>query len=127
MPLHLHPTHIIPQPNQARYHLNTATSFIPHPLHSTPHPPQQQQRALVDHMTTDIQNLKSFDPFAEADDTGGETKTSQQNYIHIRIQRKSLRSRRVLHARAPTCAARGARISRTADVNPAQSAMVAKP
>jgi hypothetical protein len=38
-------------------------------------------------MTTDIQNLKSFDPFAEADDTGGETKTSQQNYIHIRIQR----------------------------------------
>jgi translation initiation factor 1 len=40
-------------------------------------------------MTTDIQNLKSFDPFAEADDTGGETKASQQNYIHIRIQRKS--------------------------------------
>jgi hypothetical protein len=39
-------------------------------------------------MTTDIQNLKSFDPFAEADDTGGESKTSQQNYIHIRIQRK---------------------------------------
>lgn len=41
-------------------------------------------------MTTDIQNLKSFDPFAEADDTGGETKTSQQNYIHIRIQRESI-------------------------------------
>lgn len=39
-------------------------------------------------MTT-IQNLQSFDPFAEADDTGGEAKTSQQNYIHIRIQRKS--------------------------------------
>ena len=39
-------------------------------------------------MTTDIQNLKSFDPFAEADDTGGETKTSQQNYIPIRIQRR---------------------------------------
>ncbi|KAH7085518.1 protein translation factor SUI1 [Paraphoma chrysanthemicola] len=40
-------------------------------------------------MTTDIQNLKSFDPFAEADDTGGETKTSQQNYIHIRIQQRN--------------------------------------
>jgi translation initiation factor 1 len=38
-------------------------------------------------MTTDIQNLKSFDPFAEADD-GGEVKSgTQQNYIHIRIQR----------------------------------------
>jgi hypothetical protein len=50
---------------------------------------RKQQTALVDHMTTDIQNLKSFDPFAEADDTGGETKVgNQQNYIHIRIQRK---------------------------------------
>jgi len=40
-------------------------------------------------MTTDIQNLKSFDPFAEADDHGGETNTgNQQNYIHIRIQRR---------------------------------------
>ena len=36
-------------------------------------------------MTTDIQNLKTFDPFAEADDEG-ETKQSQ-NYIHLRIQR----------------------------------------
>ena len=41
-------------------------------------------------MTTDIQNLKSFDPFAEADDNTGEpVKSSQANYIHIRIQRKS--------------------------------------
>jgi hypothetical protein len=40
-------------------------------------------------MTTDIQNLKSFDPFAEADDAGSEIKVgNQQNYIHIRIQRK---------------------------------------
>jgi hypothetical protein len=39
-------------------------------------------------MSTDIQNLKSFDPFAEAEDAGGEVKVSnQQNYIHIRIQR----------------------------------------
>ncbi|KAL6709501.1 Eukaryotic translation initiation factor eIF-1 [Coniothyrium glycines] len=41
-------------------------------------------------MTTDIQNLKSFDPFAEADDNGGEIKTgNQQNYIHIRIQQRN--------------------------------------
>lgn len=39
--------------------------------------------------TVDIQNLKSFDPFAEADDAGGEAKVgNQQNYIHIRIQRE---------------------------------------
>lgn len=29
------------------------------------------------------------DPFAEADEEVGETKQSQGNYIHIRIQRKS--------------------------------------
>lgn len=39
-------------------------------------------------MTTDIQNLKTFDPFAEAEDSVGETKTTSQNYIHIRIQRE---------------------------------------
>ncbi|KAI1541362.1 SUI1 Translation initiation factor 1 eIF-1 SUI1 [Pyrenophora tritici-repentis] len=43
----------------------------------------------VDFMTTDIQNLKSFDPFAEADDAGGEVKSTQQNYIHIRIQQRN--------------------------------------
>jgi hypothetical protein len=83
-------------------------------------------------MTTDIQNLKSFDPFAEADDTGGESKTSQQNYIHIRIQRKCcpLRS---FHKRSrlpvpsvPTATFVGL-VLRQADANPAQSAMVAKP
>ncbi|KAH7112905.1 protein translation factor SUI1 [Dendryphion nanum] len=41
-------------------------------------------------MSADIENLKSFDPFAEADDATGETKTtSQQNYIHIRIQQRN--------------------------------------
>ncbi|KAF3403794.1 Eukaryotic translation initiation factor eIF-1, partial [Penicillium rolfsii] len=35
-----------------------------------------------------IENLKTFDPFAEADEETGETKQSQ-NYIHIRIQRTS--------------------------------------
>jgi translation initiation factor 1 len=40
-------------------------------------------------MSTDIQNLRSFDPFAEAEDAGGEVTRvgNQQNYIHIRIQR----------------------------------------
>jgi hypothetical protein len=73
--------------DQLHTSLNTTNLHLTSPQH---HPSQQQQSALVDHMTTDIQNLKSFDPFAEADDTGGESKTSQQNYIHIRIQRKHL-------------------------------------
>lgn len=47
------------------------------------------QIAPVDFMTTDIQNLKSFDPFAEVDDAGGEVKSTQQNYIHIRIQQRN--------------------------------------
>jgi translation initiation factor 1 len=34
-----------------------------------------------------IENLKTFDPFAEADDGGDQVKQSQQDYIHIRIQR----------------------------------------
>ena len=38
-------------------------------------------------MTADIQNLRNFDPFAEADDDPGETKQSQ-NYVHIRIQQR---------------------------------------
>ncbi|KAF2129903.1 eukaryotic translation initiation factor SUI1 [Dothidotthia symphoricarpi CBS 119687] len=41
-------------------------------------------------MTTDIQNLKSFDPFAEAEDAAGEIKAGNQaNYIHIRIQQRN--------------------------------------
>ncbi|KAI9748246.1 MAG: Eukaryotic translation initiation factor eIF-1 [Lichina confinis] len=35
-----------------------------------------------------IENLKTFDPFAEADEDAGETKQSQ-NYIHIRIQQRN--------------------------------------
>lgn len=50
-------------------------------------------------MTTDIQNLKSFDPFAEVDDAGGEVKSTQQNYIHIRIQRTYLPPSALLPAR----------------------------
>jgi len=37
---------------------------------------------------TSIENLRSFDPFAEADEDTGETKQSQ-NYIHIRIQQRN--------------------------------------
>lgn len=37
--------------------------------------------------TPDIQNLKTFDPFAEADDDSSEIKGQTQDYIHIRIQR----------------------------------------
>ena len=36
-----------------------------------------------------IENLKTFDPFAEADEDTGQVKQSQQDYIHIRIQRMS--------------------------------------
>ncbi|EOD47051.1 translation initiation factor 3 [Neofusicoccum parvum] len=39
--------------------------------------------------TQDIQNLKSFDPFAEADEESGEAKGQSQNYIHIRIQQRN--------------------------------------
>ncbi|GAW26082.1 translation initiation factor SUI1 [Nemania serpens] len=35
-----------------------------------------------------IENLKSYDPFAEADETPGESKQAQ-NYIHIRIQQRN--------------------------------------
>ncbi|EFR02535.1 translation factor SUI1 [Nannizzia gypsea CBS 118893] len=35
-----------------------------------------------------IENLKTFDPFAEADEDTGDTKKSQ-NYIHIRIQQRN--------------------------------------
>merc|ERR1712000_607342 len=35
-----------------------------------------------------IENLKTYDPFAEADEDTGETKQAQ-NYIHIRIQQRN--------------------------------------
>ncbi|KAK4221009.1 translation initiation factor SUI1 [Podospora fimiseda] len=39
-------------------------------------------------MSTQIENLKSYDPFAEADDDSGQTKQTQE-YIHIRIQQRN--------------------------------------
>ncbi|RYP77791.1 hypothetical protein DL771_000888 [Monosporascus sp. 5C6A] len=38
-----------------------------------------------------IENLKTYDPFAEADEDTGQSKQAQ-NYIHIRIQRMSIPS-----------------------------------
>jgi len=35
-----------------------------------------------------IENLKTYDPFAEADEDNGEAK-QQQNHIHIRIQQRN--------------------------------------
>ncbi|KAK4674413.1 Eukaryotic translation initiation factor eIF-1 [Podospora pseudopauciseta] len=39
-------------------------------------------------MSTEIENLKTYDPFAEADEDSGKTKQTQE-YIHIRIQQRN--------------------------------------
>ncbi|OAR01669.1 hypothetical protein LLEC1_03982, partial [Akanthomyces lecanii] len=36
-----------------------------------------------------IENLKTYDPFAEADEDTGEVNKQTQNYIHIRIQQRN--------------------------------------
>jgi translation initiation factor 1 len=36
-----------------------------------------------------IENLKTYDPFAEADEDTGKTTQSQESYIHIRIQQRN--------------------------------------
>jgi len=76
MPIHLDPMFL-----PSRYYY-----YYHHPPGLTP---LSRTNPPVDFMTTDIQNLKSFDPFAEADDAGGEVKSTQQNYIHIRIQQRN--------------------------------------
>ncbi|KFY50486.1 hypothetical protein V496_09329 [Pseudogymnoascus sp. VKM F-4515 (FW-2607)] len=55
---------------------------------TTPPPktPTQGYPGTLEFMS--IENLKTFDPFAEADEDTGETKQSQ-NYIHIRIQQRN--------------------------------------
>lgn len=64
-------------------------------------------------MTTDIQNLKSFDPFAEAEDSVGDVKTTSQNYIHIRIQREySLPFTLFLHCLHPSQLANACTVER---------------
>ncbi|KAB5547170.1 translation initiation factor [Coniochaeta sp. 2T2.1] len=36
-----------------------------------------------------IENLKTIDPFADADEDAGQTKQTQESYIHIRIQQRN--------------------------------------
>jgi hypothetical protein len=78
----IQPTH----PKQAPVSANSSPPPppTPHRLHTA----LQQRDRPTSLMTTDIQNLKSFDPFAEAEDSVGDQKTASQNYIHIRIQRE---------------------------------------
>jgi translation initiation factor SUI1 len=55
------------------------SSFLPIPL-SQGHPGTSEFMS--------IENLKNYDPFADADEDTGETKQAQ-NYIHIRIQQRN--------------------------------------
>ncbi|PMD46405.1 translation initiation factor SU [Hyaloscypha variabilis F] len=65
---------------------DTATTFRAlHPT-SIPTTPAPRDPGTLEFMS--IENLKTFDPFAEADEDTGETKQSQ-NYIHIRIQQRN--------------------------------------
>lgn len=58
------------------------------------------QTSTVPHVPTNPPADKTnIDPFAEADEDTGETKQSQ-NYIHIRIQRKSFLELSQLHSLA---------------------------
>ncbi|CAG5177928.1 uncharacterized protein ALTATR162_LOCUS8448 [Alternaria atra] len=58
-----------------------------YPQHPHPNNPPPT-RALTD-CRMSIENLKSFDPFAEADEDTGQVKQTQQDYIHIRIQQRN--------------------------------------
>jgi len=53
---------------------------------STQTPRRKKHRT---HFMSNIENLKTFDPFAEADDDTGEVSKQEQNYIHIRIQQRN--------------------------------------
>jgi translation initiation factor SUI1 len=64
----------------------TATSSRSSLTTSIPTKPSQRDPGTLEFMS--IENLKTFDPFAEADEDTGETKQSQ-NYIHIRIQQRN--------------------------------------
>ncbi|KAK0633674.1 translation initiation factor SUI1 [Immersiella caudata] len=57
--------------------------YLPLPLHK---PISQGHPEKLEFMS--IENLKSYDPFAEADDDSGQTKQTQE-YIHIRIQQRN--------------------------------------
>ncbi|KAL6917547.1 hypothetical protein FSHL1_008977 [Fusarium sambucinum] len=78
---------------------NISQGFLPERLgRSNPHPvaehilnpftkPISQGNPSTSEFMS-IENLKTYDPFAEADEDTGETKQTQ-NYIHIRIQQRN--------------------------------------
>ncbi|RAR00536.1 Eukaryotic translation initiation factor SUI1 [Stemphylium lycopersici] len=55
--------------------------------HPYPHNPPPTRAPTDSRMS--IENLKTFDPFAEADEDTGQVKQTQQDYIHIRIQQRN--------------------------------------
>merc|ERR1712230_222941 len=52
-------------------------------------PLQNQTSSHESSSPMSIENLKSFDPFAEAEDNQPDTKKGAQDYIHIRIQQRN--------------------------------------
>jgi len=65
---------------------------IPHKLPHVHLIPTLIRRTATEHrMSTEIQNLKSFDPFADAQDqdTSDTIQKTQQTNIHIRIQQRN--------------------------------------
>ncbi|KAH9868257.1 hypothetical protein J1614_007329 [Plenodomus biglobosus] len=68
-----------------RTHPNKSHRHTTDTHHRTiPHPPAHPTSSRMS-----IENLKTFDPFAEADEDTGQVKQSQQDYIHIRIQQRN--------------------------------------
>jgi translation initiation factor 1 len=63
-------------------------SSVAHPFSPSIQPFSQGNPENFEFMSTQIENLKSYDPFAEADDDSGQTKQTQE-YIHIRIQQRN--------------------------------------
>ncbi|KAK0254931.1 Eukaryotic translation initiation factor eIF-1 [Friedmanniomyces endolithicus] len=91
-PLLLHNNHHHHQTLRSTPHQDSDTHPVPD-THTTTtsgstSTPKQQQPRLELYMSASIENLKSFDPFAEADEGEGGDKQSQ-NYIHIRIQQRN--------------------------------------
>merc|ERR1711967_28343 len=63
---------------------------IPQASKSTTTLPLQNQTSSHESSSPmSIENLKSFDPFAEAEDNQPDTKKGAQDYIHIRIQQRN--------------------------------------
>ncbi|KAJ5025345.1 translation initiation factor [Bipolaris maydis] len=68
-------------------HLNRKLSHWRLDTSITPQPPTYTRAPTDSRMS--IENLKTFDPFAEADEDTGQVKQTQQDYIHIRIQQRN--------------------------------------